>query len=128
MGTRCDVPLTQRNIEMTRRYTIHTDTDGEVVLLTDNNFIKNVLGVDEREGPISLRYWVRNGATDGYVRNVTERCPGTLGQQVCVGMRFGGVTLTATRQTLVGVIRREVRRAICAEIRYQKFVYGDIER
>ena len=64
-------------------------------------------------GDTSVReFWVPSGG--GYVREVDTKRPGTLGAQVCERLESRGNTLSATRETLLDLIRREYRRAMTA--------------
>jgi len=45
----------------------------------------------------------------GYIHEIDADHPGTLGRQVCDGLCHLGVTMRATRETLLDVIRREYR-------------------
>lgn len=58
-------------------------------------------------------YWAPSRG--GYVRQIDERHPGTLGWQVCDGLAGSGSTLTwSPGRPLADVIRREARRYVDA--------------
>lgn len=87
-------------------------TDGGVVCLRTEDCLGDT---------VIRQFWVP--ANGGYVREVDDQHPGTLGQQVCVGLADRGPTLAAESATLIDVIRSEYRRSIAAEKREQ-FVYN----
>lgn len=63
------------------------------------------------EGETIVReFWVPPGG--GYVREIDEDHPGTLGSQVCNRLGIRGPTLSATRATLAAVIRTEYQRSM----------------
>ena len=65
------------------------------------------------QDPYTETDWVRTfwvPAHGGYVRQITDERPGTLGYQVCERLGSRGATLTATPDNLAKVIRREYRR------------------
>ena len=53
-------------------------------------------------------FWVR-GDRDGYVYEIYDGRPGTLGQQVCDRLEHSGSTLSCRRSDLLSLIRREAR-------------------
>jgi hypothetical protein len=53
----------------------------------------------------------------GYVREIDNQHPGTLGVQVCDRLAHSGYTLSARPDTLERVIRREYRRMVVADRR-----------
>ena len=60
-------------------------------------------------GEESIReFWVPSRG--GYIREISESQPGTLGTQVCEMLGMRGYTLSASPDTLESVIRREYRR------------------
>lgn len=71
--------------------------DGDSVVLRDHDDYENC--------DYERWFWVPpNG---GYIREISEDRPGTLGEQVCGYLEHGGWTLTASRDNLLDVIRRE---------------------
>lgn len=61
-------------------------------------------------------FWVPSSG--GYIREIDEKHPGTLGAQVCDRLARLGNTLYASRETLEEVIRREYRNAIAHKKRF----------
>jgi hypothetical protein len=62
-----------------------------------------------REDGVVRRFWCP--LFGGYVHEIDDRHPGTLGQQVCARLEVVGNTLSAlSRDGLIDVIRREHRR------------------
>lgn len=76
-------------------------SDGDIVCLRDEGTAGE---------PVVRQFWVPLGG--GCVREVDARNPGTLGKQVCVRLAHRGYTLNTTREGLIGLIRREYRRAV----------------
>ncbi len=64
---------------------------------------------------IVREFWVPSKG--GYVREIDVAHPGTLGQQVCNRLSHQGSTLSATRDSLLDLIRREYRRAVAYDRR-----------
>jgi len=85
-----------------RRYTVKELSDHHVVLV-------------DHETKTETEYWMPT--LGGYVRRITEDRPGTLGWQVCDGLRAQGSTLPCDGR-LASVIRREARVA------YRKYDYA----
>jgi hypothetical protein len=80
--------------------------DGTEVVLTETvPVMTDIDKVEDRE--VERRFWVPPGG--GYVREVSEKKPGTLGNQVCARLSNRGPTLWATRDTLLDIIRAEYR-------------------
>jgi hypothetical protein len=60
--------------------------------------------------PVERRFWAP--PSGGYVREVTNSRPGTLGQQVCAGLTDRGSTLhVSAPEKLLPLIRSEWQRA-----------------
>lgn len=72
--------------------------------LTDNNVV-----LTDRATGITTEYWCPNGG--GYVREIDEDHPGTLGRQVCDGLLPRGSTLSCGPGGLLNAIRAEARVA-----------------
>lgn len=74
---------------------------------------------EARFGEKPIRYWVPP-LSGGYVRAVSAERPGTLGAQICSGLRWSGSTLSARPGRLLALIRREARLALAEERREQQ--------
>jgi len=81
-------------------------TDGGVVYLRDE---------DANGEQVIREFWVPPGG--GYVREIDNIRPGTLGRQVCRFLEHRGSTLSCDEDRLLHVIRREYRRSIAANQR-----------
>jgi hypothetical protein len=79
----------------TKRYKITAIADNRAVL------------TDTATG-IRREFWAPSDG--GYVREISESRPGTLGMQVCDGLVHRGSTLTCGPTGLLALIRREARR------------------
>lgn len=66
-------------------------------------------------GRLTRTYWCPDAG--GYVREIDDDHPGTLGRQVCDCLDHMGSTLTASERTLARVIRRERARERRWELR-----------
>jgi hypothetical protein len=65
---------------------------------------------DKWGSPAVREFWVPSNG--GYVREIDAQHPGTLGQQVCGFLSSQGYTLSANRDELLDLIRREYRRFV----------------
>lgn len=81
---------------------------------------------------VEREYWCPDGG--GYVRQISEGRPGTLGRQICDGLSGSGSTLSwpATRPLAI-LIRRELRARLRATERaheragyYAAITMGDV--
>jgi hypothetical protein len=92
-----------------------TDAAGVVVLTSSDDTVLAALG-EHAATTLRRAYWVR-GDRDGYVHEITDGRPGTLGQQVCDRLSHGGSTLHCCRARLAAVVRYELRAALRAHLR-----------
>ena len=93
------------------RTRIQSIDENRVILTCDVERLDPSMG-----GTISIEYWSPSGG--GYVYEIDEQHPGTLGRQVCEFLGSLGSTLHwSGRQPLVDMIRREWKRARRDELR-----------
>ena len=78
-----------------KRYRTEAESDHHVIL------------TDTATG-LQREFWVPLGG--GYVREISESRPGTMGLQVCYGLVHSGDTLTCGPTGLLALIRREARK------------------
>lgn len=100
--------MTSTKTRRAPRFTATQDDNGRVVLTVH---IDCALG----EAGSTREFWVPSHG--GYVREISEGRPGTLGYQVCDRLSHSGSTLETTEEALLGLIRREASAALRAEDR-----------